>query len=166
MTRWLPYPLLSIALLAAWLLLAGSLAPGALIPGLLLALAGGRLAAALRAPRLRLARPLAALSLAGTVLREILRSNLAVAWIVVSRQGSRRRSGFVRIPLRTREPYVLAALAVIVTATPGTLWVEYDSADRTMLLHVLDLKGEAAWLRVIAGYESRLMAIVGEEAAP
>lgn len=168
MTRWLPYPVLSLGLLLIWLLLTGSTAPGAVLLGLLLALGGGRLAAALRAPRLRLARPfalLALLALLRDVLREVLRSNLAVAWIILSRQqGRRRHSGFVRIPLNTRDPYVLAALAVILTVAPGTLWVEYDSTDGSMLLHVLDLKDEDAWRRVIAGYESRLMAIVGEEA--
>jgi multicomponent K+:H+ antiporter subunit E len=54
----------------------------------------------------------------------------------------------------------LAALACIITATPGTLWVEYDSADNTMLLHVLDLIDDEEWVRIIKGrYEKRLMEI-------
>ena len=57
-------------------------------------------------------------------------------------------------------PYGLAALACIITATPGTLWVEYDSADNTMLLHVLDLIDEEEWVRIIKDrYETRLMEI-------
>ena len=41
-----------------------------------------------------------------------------------SRRASSGRSGFVNIPLDLRDPYALAALACIITATPGTLWVE------------------------------------------
>ena len=59
-----------------------------------------------------------------------------------------------------RDPYGLAALACIITATPGTLWVKYNSADNTMLLHVLDLIDEEEWVRIIKGrYEKRLMEI-------
>ena len=66
----------------------------------------------------------------------------------------------MRIPLDMRDPYGLAALACIITATPGTLWVEYDSADNTMLLHVLDLIDEEEWVRIIKDrYERRLMEI-------
>jgi multicomponent K+:H+ antiporter subunit E len=59
-----------------------------------------------------------------------------------------------------RDPYGLAALACIITATPGTVWVEYDSAQGTMLLHVLDLVDEEEWVRIIKDrYERRLMEI-------
>ena len=55
---------------------------------------------------------------------------------------------------------ILAALACIVTATPGTVWVEYDSMRGTMLLHVLDLVDEKAWVRTIKNkWERRLMEI-------
>ena len=40
MTRWLPFPLLTAALLAMWLLLVGSAGPGAVLLGALLALLG------------------------------------------------------------------------------------------------------------------------------
>ncbi len=66
----------------------------------------------------------------------------------------------MRILLDMRNPYGLAALACIITATPGTVWVEYNSADNTLLLHVLDLIDEEQWVRIIKErYESRLMEI-------
>ena len=37
-------------------------------------------------------------------------------------------------PARPAQSLRLAALACIVTATPGTVWVEYDSSESTMLL--------------------------------
>ena len=71
-----------------------------------------------------------------------------------------KSSGFVRVPLDMRDPYGLAALACIVTATPGTVWVEYDSAEGAMLLHVLDLVDKEEWVRIIKDrYERRLMEI-------
>ena len=71
-----------------------------------------------------------------------------------------RRSGVVRVPLAMRSPHGLAALACILTATPGTVWVDYDSTDGTMLLHVLDLIDEDAWVRIVKDrWERRLMDI-------
>jgi multicomponent K+:H+ antiporter subunit E len=160
MRRWLPFPLLTAGLLALWLLLTGSVAPGAVVLGGVLALGAGKALTALDPPKSRFRRPRAALRLAMVVLAEIVRSNWAVARIILLPDVRQRRSGFVRIPLDMRTPYGLAALACIITATPGTLWVEYDSADNTMLLHVLDLIDEEEWVRIIKDrYETRLMEI-------
>jgi multicomponent K+:H+ antiporter subunit E len=160
MTRWLPFPLLTGSLLAMWLLLAGSASPGALLLGLLVALLGVRALLALDPARARLRRPQAALELARIVLVEVVRSNNAVARIILDPGTRNRTSGFVRVPLDMRDPYGLAALACIITATPGTVWVEYDSAEGTMLLHVLDLVDEGEWVRIVKDrYERRLMEI-------
>jgi multicomponent K+:H+ antiporter subunit E len=159
-TRWLPFPLLAASLLAMWLLLAGSASPGALLLGLLLALLGVRALLALDPERARLRRPRVALELAWVVLVEVVRSNNAVARIILGPGTRELTSGFVRIPLDMRDPYGLTALACIITATPGTVWVEYDSAEGTMLLHVLDLVDEDDWVRTVKDrYERRLMEI-------
>jgi multicomponent K+:H+ antiporter subunit E len=159
-TRWLPFPLLAASLLAMWLLLAGSAGPGALLLGLLVALVGGRALLALDPARARLRRPRVALELAWAVLVEVFRSNNAVARVILGPGTRELTSGFVHVPLDMRDPYGLAALACIITATPGTVWVEYDSAQGTMLLHVLDLVDEEEWVRIIKDrYERRLMEI-------
>jgi multicomponent K+:H+ antiporter subunit E len=163
--RLLPYPAVALALAAIWLLLNESLGAGALLLAAVVALAGGWLLVPLglararpAAPRLR--RIVAGLRLLRVVTVEIVRSNNAVARLILGLGGQRRTSGFVRIPLDMRSPYGLATLACIITATPGTIWVEYDSADNTMLLHVLDLVDEAQWLRIIKyRYERPLMEI-------
>jgi multicomponent K+:H+ antiporter subunit E len=160
MIRWLPFPLLTVALLVLWLLLTGSLAPGTIILGGIVAIGAALALLTLTPPKTGLRRPRAAFRLALVVLAEIVRSNWAVARIILLPATRQRKSGFVRIPLDMRNPYGLAALACIVTATPGTLWVEYDSADNTMLLHVLDLIDEEEWVRIIKGrYEKRLVEI-------
>lgn len=160
MRRWLSFPLLTVALLALWLLLTGSLTPGTIILGSILAIGAAQALLTLTPPKTRLRRPRVAFRLALVVLAEIVRSNWAVARIILLPATRQRKSGFVRVPLDMRAPYGLAALACIITATPGTLWVEYDSADNTMLLHVLDLIDEEEWVRIIKGrYEKRLVEI-------
>lgn len=162
MTRWLPFPGLTLLLLLLWLLLVGSVAPGTILLGAVAAVVSSWVWLRLELPAVGFRRPLAALRLSLVVLQEIIRSNNAVARIILYRGTRNRRSGFVRIPLTTRNPYNLAALACIITATPGTLWVEYDSADNTMLLHVLDLIDKEEWVRIIkTRYEMRLMEIFG-----
>jgi multicomponent K+:H+ antiporter subunit E len=64
------------------------------------------------------------------------------------------------VRLALRDPQALAALATILTATPGTAWVEFDSEDGWLLLHVLDLIEEESWVRIVKDrYEQRLMEI-------
>jgi multicomponent K+:H+ antiporter subunit E len=162
MTRWLPSPLLAAALFAIWVLLNGSVAPGIIVLGAVLAVGVSHLFTALDPARTRVRRVRAALRLVLAVLTEVIRSNKAVAQIILGSRRRDRRSGFVRIPLDTRNPYSLTALACIVTATPGTIWVEYESTENTMLLHVLDLIDEADWSAIIKQrYEKPLMEIFG-----
>ena len=161
MRRWLPYPLAAAILWAMWLLLNESVAPATLLLGAVLAVGLSWTLVAIEPPRARIRRLGAAFRLASVVLTEIVRSNNAVARIILQPGARDRRSGFVRVPLDIRHPYGLVALACIITATPGTLWVEYDSSDRTMLLHVLDLIDEEQWVEIIKErYERPLMEIL------
>jgi multicomponent K+:H+ antiporter subunit E len=161
MTRWLPYPTMAACLLLLWLLLVGSASAGAVLLGGLLALAGCGTLLALQVPTARLRRWRVVPGLLRDIAVEVVRSNNAVARIILRPASTRtHRSGFVRIPLDMRSPYGLSALACILTATPGTLWVDYDSSDGTMLLHVLDLIDEAAWVEIVkTRWERRLMEI-------
>lgn len=160
MRRWLPFPIVTATLAGMWLLLNESVTPGAVLLGVALATALTWLLPLLDVPKSGFRRFGAAIKLALVVLVEIVRSNNAVATIILRPRNRGRRSGFVRIPLEMRDPYGLAALACIITATPGTIWVEYESAQNTLLIHVLDLIDEEAWVRIIKGrYESRLMEI-------
>jgi multicomponent K+:H+ antiporter subunit E len=106
--------------------------------------------------RIRRLRPLP--GLLRDVLVEVVRSNIAVARIILRPGG--RRAGFVRIRLDMRSPRGLAALACILTVTPGTVWVDYDAGRGTMLLHVLDLADGQAWVDLIKDrWERPLMEI-------
>jgi multicomponent K+:H+ antiporter subunit E len=155
-------PLLWLALVAMWLLMNSSLSVGEVILGALVALAGMLGLARLQFPPVRLHRPHVAAVLFGVVLLDIVRSNIAVAAIVL-RPGTRgRTAGFLDIPLETRHPMVLAGLACIITATPGTAWARYDSVANVVTIHVLDLVDGATLARAIKDrYQSRLMEVFG-----
>ena len=151
MKRFLPAPLLSAALFAMWLVLNESLGAGQVVLGALLALLFAWLAAPLRPMPVRVRRPGAALRLFGAVVRDVVASNLDVAWSV-ARGSAAPRAAFVRIPLELRDPNALATLAIITTIVPGTVWSELAPDRSAVLLHVLDLDDEAAF---IAHYKSR-----------
>lgn len=161
MRRWLPYPTLSLALLAMWLLLNESAAPAQLLLGTMLALAGGRMLAQLQPPLGRARRRAWAAAVLGwLVLADIVRSNLAVARIAFHPGSRGRVAGFLAMPLDVRHPGALAVLACIITATPGTSWARYDAARNVVTIHVLDLIDEQAWIRQFKErYEQRLKEI-------
>lgn len=159
MTAFLPHPLLSAFLLGLWLLLNQSLSPGQLLLGSAIAIVGGLAASTLEMPKTRLRKPFAIIRLAVVVLVDIVRSNVAVARIVLASTPP-AKSGFVTIPLELRNHYGLAALACIITSTPGTVWVSFDSAKGLLLIHVLDLIDETTWIELIKSrYERALMEI-------
>ena len=156
MTRLVPSPVVSAGLLVLWLLLNG-LSVGHILLGGTVALIGGWAFAVLEPPKMRLRRPLTVFRLAAFVFADIVRSNVAVARIILGLEPRRWTSGFVDIPLQLRDPYALAALACIITSTPGTLWVDFDEASGTLTIHVLDLVDETEWVRTIKGRYERLL---------
>ena len=161
MKRRVPHPLLAAALLAMWLLLYQSLSPAHIALGVAVALLASHGLAALRPDPVRFVSVRPILRLAGIVAADIVRSNLAVARIVLFPK-KKRVSGFVRLPLELRNIHGLTVLACIITATPGTLWVQLDRSRGILIVHVLDLVDEDAWIRLIkARYETLLLEIFG-----
>lgn len=157
MNRLIPHPLLSAALLLMWLLLNG-FSPGHLLLGAAIALVAGWAMGAVEPVRLRIRRPDLVVLLFVTVFWDILRSNWAVARLVVTRdRHGLRRSGFVRIRLSLDNPQALATLALILTATPGTAWLEYDPGTGILLLHVFDYLDADDWQALVGGRYERLL---------
>jgi multicomponent K+:H+ antiporter subunit E len=152
---------LFLVLLALWLLLTQSLAPGEILLGVVFALGGGFAYARLRlgTRRIRL-RPWTMIELLMLVFVDIVRSNLAVARIILGLHRGERTAGFLSLPLEMRDPAGLAVLACIITATPGTSWARYDAARNILTIHVLDLVDQNAWIRQFKErYERRLLEI-------
>lgn len=155
-----PHPVVSALIALLWMVLT-SFSAGQLVLGVVVGLIAGAAYGRLTPDRVRLRRPGLMLVLAGRVAGDIVRSNIAVARLILTDgRGSRRRSGFVRIPLKLTEPNALAVLAVIVTATPGTAWLDFDPGTRVLLLHVFDLIDEDDWIEIITHrYEAPLLEI-------
>jgi len=153
-------PVLVGALLIMWLLLNDTLSPAHVVLGALLAIALAWASRVLRPVEPHIRRAHRALALLAYVLYDIVRSNIAVARIVLGVAGRRTQSGFVKIPLELTDPHGLAVLAGIVTATPGTVWVDLDVATSTLTLHVLDFTSEQEWIDWVKNrYESLLKEI-------
>src|SRR3546814_4528649 len=146
--RWLPYPLLSAMLAMAWLVLNQSIAPGTILLGVVLGIALARIFGLLHPPKARVRNYLLAGRLLVRVIGDIIRSNFAVAGLILGRE-CRARSGFVAIPLTLTDRHGLAVLACIITSTPGTVWVSYDPRANVLLIHVLDLVSECKWIATI-----------------
>jgi multicomponent K+:H+ antiporter subunit E len=154
MSRAFPHPLLSTFVVVMWLLL-NRFSLGHLVLGTAVALVAGQAMAALEPNRPRIRRPATILRLFAIVLLDIVRSNVAVARLILA--GGPRRQGFVEIDLALRDPTALAILAVIVTSTPGTAWMDYDATRGRLLIHVFDLRDEAAWRDIVNNRYARLL---------
>lgn len=160
MKRFFPAPLLSVSMFFLWLLLNVSVSPGNLLLAAGLGIFAPLLMAPLRPQHAHIRRPWTVIRLICRVGTDVVMSNLQVA-IGVLRAGSHPpHSVFVHIPLALRDAHGLAALSMITTVVPGTVWSEL-ALDRSMLLiHVFDLKDEAAFIEHFKHtYERPLMEI-------
>jgi multicomponent K+:H+ antiporter subunit E len=160
MKRFLHRLILPVMLIALWLLLNNTMSLGQIALGAILALLLGWAAVALRPLQAYPKKPLTAAVLIWHVAIDIVHSNIAVARIIWMGRKSDATPGFLKIPLRIRDPHGLAALACIVTYVPGTVWSDYSEEESVLTLHVLDLKDESAWRHTIQHrYERPLMEI-------
>lgn len=160
MTRRAPSASIFAGLLFLWLLFSQTISAGQLLLGSAAAIFGQWLLRLLKLPELRMRRPAVTLRLMAMVFADIVRSNIAVALIVLGLATRERKSGFVDIPLELRNSHGLAALACIITSTPGTLWVNYDEVSGVLSIHVLDLIDPDQWVQTIKHrYERALMEI-------
>lgn len=160
MRRFLPYPLLTVGLALTWLLLNAPVTPGSAALALLVGLSVPAVMRALQPQAVPLRAPGTLARLAVVVLYDMVRSNIDVARIILGLRRGERRTGFVTIPLDLREPFGITVLSIILTGTPGTLWVQYDSQTGCLLLHVLDYTGGDEWVRRVKDrYERPLMEV-------
>ena len=159
MRRWLPYPVITVMLLATWLLLNQSLAPAHVLLGSVFAIVGSGIIMRLEAPPMIIRRLWIILRLGFEFSVDMMRSNFRVARLVLKDKRD-RTPGFVRIQLSIRSHYSLTVLACIITATPGTSWVTYEPASNVLIIHVLDLVDDDDWGEIIkVRYEGLLKEI-------
>lgn len=145
MRRLLPSPLLSASLFALWLVLNAPPTPGQVLLAAIVALGLPVVTLPLRPTRVRIRRPALLFRFILVVARDVLVSNAHVARALLRRKPP--GGGFVTVPLELTDPAGLAALAVVTTGVPGTIWVELALDRRTLLLHVFELDDAEAFVR-------------------
>ncbi|MBP1859216.1 Na+/H+ antiporter subunit E [Rhizobium herbae] len=160
MRYWFPYPLLSLSLLALWLLINQSLSPGHIVLGTMLGIAFAWVMVNLQPDKTRLKTFGRIVILTGHVAVDVVRSNIAVMSVILRTKTRPVNSGFVAIDISLRDENALALLACILTATPGTAWLEFDRQTGVLLIHVLDLQNGQNWIDLIKRrYEAPLKEI-------
>lgn len=141
-----PAPLSSAALFALWLALARDTSAGTILLALAFAITVPLLTSSLRPMRVQVRRPLVVVRFILVVGYDVLRSNLEVAWGVVAWRWRRPNAKFVIVPLELRDPLGLAALSMVTTVVPGTVWSELALDRSALLLHVWDVDEERAFV--------------------
>lgn len=158
MRRIVPYPMLAVGLMLAWLLLSG-FTRGQFALAILVSITAAHALHALGEVSPRIHRWLAIPQLLGIVFYDVGLSNIAVARTLLFPRRD-RRPGFVTVPLRLKNPAALAILAIVVTSTPGTAWIDYNAARGELLIHIFDLVEDDDWPNLIANrYENLLLEI-------
>jgi multicomponent Na+:H+ antiporter subunit E len=82
------------------------------------------------------------LRLLGYFAVDLVVSAAQVAWLTVRPRGI-SRSAIVKIPLRTDSDLLLTIVAETVTLVPGSIVIDLDREEKTLILHVLNVDDES-----------------------
>lgn len=160
--RALPHPVLSASLLVIWLILNATVQPGHVLLGAILGWGLPLLTRAYwpeRPPFHGLPR-LWRLFL--VVNWDILRANLTVARLTLTRPTRSLQPQFAVVPLDCRNPYSIALLLGIITITPGTIAADLDKEHGLVLVHWLHEPDPGRAVALIKSrYEQPLREIFG-----
>ena len=132
-------------LTALWVMLWNDLSVANLLSGLALSvglLAAHRLPSTARTrpnedDRARIS-PLHLTYLVVYVLVQLVRSNLFLAWEIVTRHNT-INAGIIAIPMRTSSELTMLVMANIITLTPGTVTIEAKGSPAVLYINVLHL---------------------------
>ncbi len=93
-------------------------------------------------------------------LRELIHSNLRVAWDVISPK-SQRQPGIVAIPLDARSDIEITFLANLITLTPGTLSLDVSDDRRVLYVHGMFVEDPQLMRKQIKnGFERRVLELL------
>jgi multicomponent K+:H+ antiporter subunit E len=156
MKRLFPYPVLAALLLLLWLVLQQSMGLGQILLGGAVAIAVSLAASAILPGRVRFRRITSLVQLIVVAGIDIIRSNISVLLILINPRAT-PSAGFIKMELKLTNQFGLAVLACLLTATPGSAWLEYDGERNTVLIHVLDLIDKDEWVATIRHRYERLL---------
>lgn len=160
MSRLLRLPMLIVWLTAVWVGLWGDLRAGNVVAGLVVAMAVvavGRPTGVTGLERTRF-RPIATAHYAVYFLIQLVKSNLVVAWEIIT-PGSGINRAIIAVPMHTSSDAVITLIANSITLTPGTVTIDVGDREtpqglrRTLYVHVLHFKGIEAVRRQVLELE-------------
>lgn len=157
--RFVPYPIFCVAMILMWMMLAG-FTIGQFIISIVVAIIANYAMSRLKPEPVKIKNWRYVPILVLKVLFDVAQSNIAVAWIIMTGGRHKAHSGFMIIPLELKDRTALAIMGCVLTVTPGTAWVAYDTRSSELLLHVLDLDNQDHWRYLIKNrYEALLLKI-------
>jgi multicomponent K+:H+ antiporter subunit E len=160
MNRLFPHPILSVVITLVWVLLVNEISAGAVALGIVLGWAIPKLTSPYWPDRPRIRRPLSVMAYMAIVLKDIVVSNIQVAYWVLFRRGDSLRSRFITVPLDLHSAEAIAALAGTITLTPGTVSADLSADGRSLLVHCLEADDpDAVVSQIKERYERRLKEI-------
>jgi multicomponent Na+:H+ antiporter subunit E len=83
-------------------------------------------------------RPLAALRLSVYFLGKLIEASARITWEIFTPRNS-INAAVVTVPLRSRVPGIVTAVANMVSLTPGSVTIEVDTEEMILYIHVLHL---------------------------
>jgi multicomponent K+:H+ antiporter subunit E len=159
MSRILPQPVISAALLVTWLLLHNAISVGLLLTGVLFAVGLPLVTHRFWPEYPRTIRIAPLLRLIGVVIYDIVVANMRMVVLILG-PARRLRPQFVVVPVTLQEPFAITLLASIISLTPGTVSANLSGDRRSLLVHDLDVEDkETAVQRIRERYEKPLMEI-------
>lgn len=157
--RLLPHPILAAMLLTLWLVMQQSLSLGNVLLGAIIAIGVSLAARPVLVDKVTVRHPLRVLQLIVITGFDIIRSNIEVL-VVLFQPRLAPKSQFVEMELELTDNFALAIFACIITATPGSAWLQYSRQRSCVLIHVFNVDDAEEWARVTkARYEPLLREI-------
>lgn len=158
--RWLPHPLLTLALTAFWVFLVNRPSVGVVALGLVLGILIPLYTTRFWPSPPSLKSYPKAVAYVLLVLWDILVANIQVARLILFKRNAELRPRFFAVPLDITTPEAVATLAGTITMTPGTVTADISADGRALLIHGLDIDDEASTIADIkTRYEARLKEI-------
>ena len=155
-----PHPYLTLFLIAVWFMLVNRLAVGTAVMAVIMGTLIPLVTAVWWPKPARIKAPLALLSYAALVVRDVIVANFQVARIVLFMPRDQIRSAFIRVPVDLQSREAITLLAGTITMTPGTLTADMSSCGKALLIHALHAPDpDAVRDDIKARYETRLKRI-------
>jgi multicomponent Na+:H+ antiporter subunit E len=161
MIGFLRIPSLLIWLTVLWVALWGDVTVGNMLSGLFVAIVVVAVARPTGVTGLERTyfRPVSAVIYGVYFLVQMVKSNLIVAWEIIT-PGSSLNRAIIKVPMHTSSAGVVALVANSITLTPGTVTIEVieeptddGRTDRTLFIHVLHFLGVEAVRRDVLRLE-------------